>query len=143
MSARVLIESLAHCISQRNGSRYEFLVRRMHPNRTLFCIVSSLDLLKPLGYGFASVHSLLSGQTFTRACACVCGTTGDYVRMEPHTVGFLLLVALSLGLSRGDGCQCSDLNCRVGFQVMHSLGASLLLWPRALAARFQDGMKLF
>lgn len=36
----------------RNGSRYEFLVLFMYPKDTSFYIISSLDLLKPLGYVF-------------------------------------------------------------------------------------------
>ena len=71
------------------------------------------------------------------------GTPWDHVRMEPHTLDFLLLVALSLGLSRGDGFRCSDLNYWMGFQLMLSPGTSPLLWPTALAFRSQDDRKFF
>lgn len=137
MSSRVLIESFAHLVNQRSGSRYEFLVCLMHPNGTLFCIISFLALLKPLGMGLLLFTTFCQGRPsrWLHKCGCaqcLSATSGDYIRMEPYIVDFLLLVALSLGLSRVDGFRCSDLNCWVGFQVMLSLGASLLLWPRAL-----------
>lgn len=74
-----------------------------------------------------------SQQIHKCVCAqCLTGTTGDYIRREPHAVDFLLLVVPSLGLSRGDDFQHSNLNCGVGFQVMLSLGAPLLFWPVVL-----------
>lgn len=79
-------------------------------------------------------------------CGCaqgLSGTTAVYIRTEPHNVDFLLLVTPSLGLSRGDDFQHSDLNCGVGFQVMLSLGAPLPFWLVILGVRWQDDLKLF
>lgn len=105
MSSSVLIESFAHLVNQRNESRYEFLVCLMHPDGTLFCIISFLDLLKPLGMGLLLFATFCQGRPshWLHKCGCarcLSATSGDYIRMEPYVVDFLLLVALSLGLSR-------------------------------------------
>lgn len=101
-----LPESSAHLISSKDGSRFEFLVLLLHLQDTLFFVVSSLGLSKPLGEGFICVSSFPLGQTFMlHKCGCAQSLSGDRIKGKPHTADFLLIVAQGLGLSKGDDFQ--------------------------------------